>query len=190
MESCPDPGTVPSFESIFAIGSDLHSDPLGYRFFCASLLCVPFDVFLAAMAVLQLRSPFQFQNTSKTHTHVVCTRASSSVSSNLPITSPKSSDFGRLISKFKYAFLSFALSGALALAVTLSDIYSSSFYLLNCYLNLKLVGIKIYYVNSLMLCVFVYMAWILRAEIQVRHHRGMQQAFNKMIFVPYALEDY
>ncbi|KAI3723914.1 hypothetical protein L2E82_35676 [Cichorium intybus] len=116
MESCPDPGTVPSIECIFAIGSDLHSDPLGYRFFCDSLLCVPFDVFPAVMAVLQLRSPFQFQNTSKTQTHVVCTRAASSVSSNEPITSPKSSDFGRLISKFKSEFVSFGLSGALALA--------------------------------------------------------------------------
>ncbi|KAI3522841.1 hypothetical protein L1887_00893 [Cichorium endivia] len=74
------------------------------------------------MAVLQLHSPFQFRNTSKSHTHVVCTRASSSVSSNLPISSPKSSDFGRLVSKFKSESLSIALSGALALAVTLSGV--------------------------------------------------------------------
>ncbi|KAI3791908.1 hypothetical protein L2E82_05774 [Cichorium intybus] len=74
------------------------------------------------MAVLQLYSPFQFRNTSKSYTNVVSTRASSSLSSNLPISSPKSSDFGRLISKFKSESLSFALSGALALAVTLSGV--------------------------------------------------------------------
>ncbi|CAI9289490.1 unnamed protein product [Lactuca saligna] len=73
------------------------------------------------MAAVQLHSPFRFRNTSQNSTHVVATRASSSsASSNLPISTPKSSDFGRLISKLKSESLNFALSGTLALAVSFS----------------------------------------------------------------------
>lgn len=82
------------------------------------------------MAAVQLHFPFRFRNTSKNYTHIVATRASSSsASSNLPISTPKSSDFGRLISTLKSESLNFALSGTLALAVSFSGIYSSSIYL-------------------------------------------------------------
>ncbi|XP_023745994.1 thylakoid lumenal 15.0 kDa protein 2, chloroplastic [Lactuca sativa] len=73
------------------------------------------------MAAVQLHFPFRFRNTSKNYTHIVATRASSSsASSNLPISTPKSSDFGRLISTLKSESLNFALSGTLALAVSFS----------------------------------------------------------------------
>ncbi|KAJ9554831.1 hypothetical protein OSB04_009445 [Centaurea solstitialis] len=80
------------------------------------------------MAVLlQLHPPFRFRNTS---TNVVATRSSSSsssssVSSNQSLPIPKSSDFGRLVSKFKSNSLNFALSGTLALAVALSGVGSA-----------------------------------------------------------------
>ncbi|KVH90390.1 thylakoid lumenal 15.0 kDa protein 2, chloroplastic [Cynara cardunculus var. scolymus] len=78
------------------------------------------------MAVLlQLHPPFRFRNTSKNFTHLVTTRASSSSSSsvsNQSLSTHKSSDFGRLVSKFKSNSLSFALSGTLALAVALSGV--------------------------------------------------------------------
>ncbi|KAL4592157.1 hypothetical protein LXL04_005143 [Taraxacum kok-saghyz] len=75
------------------------------------------------MAALQLHSPVRFRNTWKNYTHVVATRAS--LSSNLPISTPKSSDICRLVSKFKSESLSFVLSGTLALAVTLSGVGSA-----------------------------------------------------------------
>ncbi|CAH1452036.1 unnamed protein product [Lactuca virosa] len=75
------------------------------------------------MAAVQLHSPVRFRNTSKNYSHVVATRASSSsVSSNLPISTPKSSDFSRLISTLKSESLNFALSGTLALAVSFSGV--------------------------------------------------------------------
>ncbi|KAI3706727.1 hypothetical protein L6452_24659 [Arctium lappa] len=76
------------------------------------------------MAVLlQLHLPFRFRNTSKNFTHVITARASSSsVSSNQSLSTPKSSDFGRLVSKLKSNSLNFALSGTLALAVALSGV--------------------------------------------------------------------
>ncbi|KAI3822519.1 hypothetical protein L1987_10110 [Smallanthus sonchifolius] len=72
------------------------------------------------MAVLQLHS-FRIRNTSTNFTRVVAT-VSSSASSRQSVTTPKSNDFVRLVSKFKSNSLSFALSGTLALAVTLSGV--------------------------------------------------------------------
>ncbi|KAK1429480.1 hypothetical protein QVD17_11689 [Tagetes erecta] len=78
------------------------------------------------MAVFQLH-PLLFRNTSTNFTHILATRASpspssSSVSSHQSVSTPKSSNFDRLVSKFKSNSLSFALSGALALAVSLSGV--------------------------------------------------------------------
>ncbi|KAK9079384.1 hypothetical protein SSX86_001055 [Deinandra increscens subsp. villosa] len=76
------------------------------------------------MAILQLHS-FRFRNTSTNFSHVVATGAStssSSVSSHQSVSTPKLKHFDRLVSKFKSNSLSFALSGTLALAVTLSGV--------------------------------------------------------------------
>ncbi|KAL8254746.1 hypothetical protein R6Q59_032967 [Mikania micrantha] len=76
------------------------------------------------MVVLQLHS-FRFRNTSTNFTNVVTTGASpsaSSVSSHQSVSTPKSNYFDRLFSKFKSNSLSFALSGTLALAITLSGV--------------------------------------------------------------------
>ncbi|KAL8254747.1 hypothetical protein R6Q59_032968 [Mikania micrantha] len=76
------------------------------------------------MVVLQLHS-FRSRNTSTNFTHVVITGASpsaSSVSSHQSVSTPKSNYFDRLFSKFTSNSLNFALSGTLALAITLSGV--------------------------------------------------------------------
>ncbi|KAL8208630.1 hypothetical protein R6Q57_008042 [Mikania cordata] len=76
------------------------------------------------MVVLQLHS-FRFRNTSTNFANVVTTGASpsaSSVSSHHSVSTPKSNYFDQLLSKFKSNSLSFALSGTLALAITLSGV--------------------------------------------------------------------
>ncbi|XP_076915257.1 thylakoid lumenal 15.0 kDa protein 2, chloroplastic-like [Bidens hawaiensis] len=70
------------------------------------------------MAVLHLHS-LRFRNH---FTNAVATGASPSGSSHQSVSPPKLNDFDRLISKFKSNSLSFALSGTLALAVTLSGV--------------------------------------------------------------------
>ncbi|XP_071699468.1 thylakoid lumenal 15.0 kDa protein 2, chloroplastic-like [Rutidosis leptorrhynchoides] len=73
------------------------------------------------MAVLQLlHPPLQFQKASTNFTHNFTTRASSSSQQSFPIL--KSPDFKQLISKFKSTSLNLALSGSLALTLTLSGV--------------------------------------------------------------------
>ncbi|XP_076947166.1 thylakoid lumenal 15.0 kDa protein 2, chloroplastic-like [Bidens hawaiensis] len=66
----------------------------------------------------QLHS-FRFRNH---FTNALATGASSSSPSHQSVSTPKSNEFDRLISKFKSNSLSFALSGTLALTVTLSGV--------------------------------------------------------------------